>query len=90
MTAKKPTRASRSARSKALTTAGQPKGPRYWICVIGPVPADKLPWGADGPPRAAAQKAVSDMAGRWPDNCWSGWASPAQAEAVRAAWGTSC
>jgi hypothetical protein len=75
----------RVSRAKALTKAGQPTGPRYWICIMGPVSADKLPWGADGPPRSAAKKAVSDMADVWPD-CYSGWASPAQAEAARLAW----
>ena len=38
----------RVSRAKALTKAGQPTGPRYWICIMGPVSADKLPWGADG------------------------------------------
>lgn len=46
---------------------------QFWVCVIGPVESDKLPMGADSPPRQAAQAAVAKMTGEWPEHCWSGW-----------------
>jgi hypothetical protein len=36
---------------------------KYWVCIIGPVPDEKLPPGADLPPRKAAERAIANMLG---------------------------
>lgn len=59
--------------------------PRYWICIIGPVHDNKLPHGADSPPRRAAIKAVMDMAGTNVFECWSGWCERDEFERVQKA-----
>jgi hypothetical protein len=45
---------------------------RYWYCIIGPVEDDKIPNGADSPPRLAARMATTRMTGKDP-TCMSGW-----------------
>lgn len=47
--------------------------PRYWVCIIGPVSDDKLPDGADLPPRRAALEAICNMISDGHLNCNSGW-----------------
>lgn len=48
------------------------KSSRYWVCIIGPVPACDLPAGADYLPRSAARQRVHEMTGHDPV-CSSGW-----------------
>ncbi len=46
--------------------------PRYWFCMIGPVPDESLPLGADFSPRLAAREKVFSMTGI-DSPCTSGW-----------------
>lgn len=48
------------------------KRPRYWHCLIGPVPDDAIPSCGDGPPRMVARQSVLDITGHDPC-CSSGW-----------------
>ena len=61
-----------------------PKRPRYWMCIIGPVPDDQLPFGADYAPRIAARNAVFKATGIDPD-CLSGWIEEAELERIQKA-----
>jgi len=45
---------------------------RYWVCIIGPIPDNKLPIGADLPMRMAARRAALDTTGV-NAVCNSGW-----------------
>ena len=47
--------------------------PRYWLCIIGPVSSEKIPDGADFPPRMAARQAVANLVGETDTPCHSGW-----------------
>lgn len=58
--------------------------PRYWVCIIGPVPDDKLPDGADGPPRHAARHASWKMTGV-DSECNSGWCDEDEYNRIMAA-----
>ncbi len=62
----------------------KPDRPRYWFCVIGPVPASDIHPFGDGPPRAAVREAIHKSTGHWAD-CGSGWVEESEAEAMRAA-----
>jgi hypothetical protein len=58
--------------------------PRYWFCVIGPIPDDKLPSGADLPPRLAARQAVESMTGCETHRCTaSGWIMKEEADMIQ-------
>lgn len=58
--------------------------PRYWFCVVGPIPDDKLPYGADLPPRLAARQAIETLTGCETHRCTvSGWVYEDEAEAMR-------
>lgn len=46
---------------------------KVWECKIGPAMAGELPSGADGPMRAAIEKAFRGMTGRDADALFSGW-----------------
>lgn len=48
---------------------------KYWTCIVGPVKSDKLPYGADSPPRQAVRNALESMLGKdnTADHCSSGW-----------------
>jgi hypothetical protein len=46
---------------------------KYWVCIIGPVEDEKLPPGADLPPRKAAKRAVAEMLGYSCSEVSSGW-----------------
>lgn len=61
----------------------QPKlsNPRYWFCVIGPVPEKDIPFGGDFPPRQAAKIAIANSTGHNP-MCASGWCSEDEAKAM--------
>lgn len=61
-----------------------PKRPRYWYCIIGPVPDDDISSFGDGPPRAAARDAIRRSTGHDP-TCSSGWIEEADAEAMQRA-----
>ena len=45
----------------------------YWFCKIGPIEAEKLPFGADGPLRSVVIEKFSAMLGQHPTVCSSGW-----------------
>jgi len=64
------------------TTSSPAKPPRYWVCIIGPVPDADLPAGADLPPRLAARRAVALNTGHDPE-CFSGWHSEATVEDLK-------
>lgn len=55
--------------------------PRYWVCIIGPISDDKLPDGADSPPRMAARQAVVEMTGV-DTTCRSGWCDEAEYQRI--------
>jgi len=46
--------------------------PRYWVCIIGPVPSLDLPDGSDFGPRVAARQQILNITGHDPE-CISGW-----------------
>jgi len=54
---------------------------KYWMCAIGPIDEDKIPFGGDFPPRMAARNAVLDTTGEDP-SCSSGWADEAEYKAA--------
>lgn len=45
----------------------------YWVCIIGPIKRNKLPHGADSPPRQAAQRAILNMTQDADFHTYSGW-----------------
>ena len=65
---------------KAKSHVKSPKRPRYWYCLIGPIPDDRIHCMGDGPPRAAARNAVLEMT-RTGAPCSSGWLEEGEAKA---------
>ena len=64
------------ARAELRCKLNSGKQDDYWICVIGPIPRDRVPSGGDGPPRGAAEKAVCEMIPvkhRYKMRVFSGW-----------------
>jgi len=45
----------------------------YWYCCIGPAERSKLPWGSDGPLRAAVCDAFQRVTKHGDLSCASGW-----------------
>lgn len=59
--------------------------PRYWVCIIGPVPDNRIKSnGGDSPPRMAARQAILDSTGCDP-LCNSGWCEEEEYERIMAA-----
>jgi len=55
--------------------------PRYWFCIIGPVPEKDIPFGGDFAPRQAAKIAIANSTGHNPI-CASGWCDEGEANAM--------
>lgn len=66
------------------TTRTSPNRPRYWYCIIGPIPEKDVPEMGDGPPRSAAREAMHKMTRHWA-TCSSGWLEESEAEAAQKA-----
>ena len=62
-----------------------PQRPRYWYCLIGPVPDDQLPNGADFRPRMAAREEVERLSGNKTFVTASGWLEQNEYESMLAA-----
>ncbi len=60
----------------------KPDRPRYWYCLVGPVPDNKIHPFGDGPPRMAARKAVLESTGLDP-SCASGWIEEEEANEIK-------
>lgn len=55
-------------------------GNKYWSCLIGPIPEEKVPEGADFAPRQGARAAVENLTGVATVGCTaSGWVDEATA-----------
>lgn len=59
-----------------------PKRPRYWYCILGPIPNDKVDPMGDGPPRAAVRGAALRMTGV-DAQCSSSWVEEGDVDAMR-------
>lgn len=46
---------------------------QYWSCQIGPIPKNKIGWGADFPLRRAVEVEFIEMFGEQAEICSSGW-----------------
>ncbi|MFA6159395.1 MAG: hypothetical protein WC763_07255 [Candidatus Paceibacterota bacterium] len=67
-----------------MKTVATTHRPRFWYCIIGPIPDGDVPEMGDGPPRSAAREAVHKMTGHW-STCSSGWLEQSEAEAAQKA-----
>lgn len=60
--------------------------PKYWFCVVGPLPDSAIPWGADFPPRNAVRSAIEAMTGLSTVACTtSAWVNEDEALAIKGA-----